>query len=290
MLIREARIDLHCHTRISDNSLGIREVIELASRQGVTHLAITDHDTTKGLMEAMRIGGELGVEIIPGIEISGYDYERGKRAHFLGLYVEPGHSALDAICGPMIEQRHNASYRMVQQLIENGYRITWKRVEEIAAGGSGVYKQHIMQALIEKDYCNEFYGDLYKKLFARAGKGKVAGLAYVLLNYINALDAINAIHSAGGIAVLAHPGQFDNYAAIPEWADKGLDGIEAWHPLHNELDVIKAKELADEFGLLLTGGSDFHGEYGDPIHVPGYIHIEASYLDAIIKCKFEKLA
>lgn len=256
-------IDLHCHTNISDNSLSIREVIQLAKEAGVTHLAITDHDTTNGLLEAISIGQELGVEIVPGIEISAYDYKRKKRVHILGYYIEHEHPAIEKLCLPLIERRHQASYEMVKKLQEAGYEMDWEKVEGYATGGTGVYKQHIMQVLLDQGYCDEIYGELYKTLFSRGEKGGNQGTAYIPIEYIDVNAAIRAIREAGGIPVLAHPGLFDNFDAIPEWVETGLEGIEAKHPSHDLGMEERIRELAEEYQLVLTGGSDFHGAYGD---------------------------
>ncbi|MDE5414762.1 PHP domain-containing protein [Alkalihalobacterium chitinilyticum] len=256
-------IDLHCHTKVSDNSLSIEEVILLAKEKGVTHLAITDHDTTAGLQEAIELGERYGIEIIPGIEISAYDFKRQTRAHILGFYVTPGHQAIYDLCQPMINRRHQASINMVAKIIEAGYEITWEEVEQFTAGGKGVYKQHIMHALLEKGYTDHIYGELYKKLFSRGGAAQTQGIAFESIEYIDVFDAIKAIREAGGVPVLAHPGQFNNFAAVPEWVQIGLEGIEVKHPLHAEEEERKASELADQFNLVQTGGTDFHGFYGE---------------------------
>ncbi|BBI35925.1 PHP domain-containing protein [Cohnella abietis] len=256
-------IDLHCHTKVSDNSFTIREVISMAKEEGVSHLAITDHDTTSGLLEAKLIGHELGVHIIPGIEISAYDYSRQTRAHILGLYVTPGHNALSELCEPMIKKRHEASYAMVERIIAAGYDISWELVESYAVGGTGVYKQHIMHALLTKGYTETIYGTLYKKLFSRGEDGAAEGIAYMKLDYVNVYDAIDAIRQAGGVPVLAHPKQFNNFAAVPAWKTAGLQGIEVLHPLHDEQAEKLSRQIAVNFGLLQTGGSDFHGFYGE---------------------------
>jgi predicted metal-dependent phosphoesterase TrpH len=256
-------IDLHCHTNISDNSFSIEEVIGLAKDKGVKHLAITDHDTTKGLLQAIQIGQTLGVEIIPGIEISAYDYERNRRAHILGLYITPDHPSIAELCGPLVAKRHEASWQMVKLIKNAGYDITWEEVNALCEGGTGVYKQHIMHALLNKGYTDKIYGDLYQKLFKRGEPLQEKGLAFVSIDYIDVLDAIRVIKEAGGIPVLAHPGQFDNFSAVDEWARAGLEGIEVLHPLHDNKDEIKARAIAEKLNLIQTGGSDFHGFYGE---------------------------
>ncbi|MGM0875835.1 MAG: PHP domain-containing protein [Bacillota bacterium] len=281
------RIDLHCHTKISDNSFTIEEVLLLAKKNQVSHLAITDHDTTKGLETAIQLGKEIGITIIPGIEISAYDYKRNTRAHILGLYITPGHEAIEKLCQPLVEKRHEASYQMVLKLIAAGYDITWDKVQSLAEGGTGVYKQHIMHALLEKGYTDRIYGELYKKLFFRGDKAQEPGIGFVPIEYIDAIDAIRVIREAGGIPILAHPGQFNNFDAVREWVQVGLEGIEVKHPLHNEQDEAQAKEIAQHFNLLQTGGSDFHGFYGDSEVSIGSINMGIEYLDMLEKRKEE---
>ncbi len=257
------KVELHCHTNISDCPLSIEEVISLAIQEDVTHLAITNHDTTLGLQHAIEVGKSNGIEIIPGIEVSGYDFERGRRVHILGYYIEPGHEAIEFICQPLIIQRHMASKEMVERIIDAGYDITWERCLEIAQGGTGVFKQHIMQALIEANYTDSIYGDLYKKLFNRGQSGEEPGIAFIPMKYIDAKVAIQIIRDAGGVPVLAHPGQYGNFEMVPELVEAGLQGIEVWHPLHHEEHEERAKMLADTYNLIKTGGSDFHGAYGE---------------------------
>lgn len=271
-------IDLHCHTNISDNSFSIEEVLHIAKRNHVDHLAITDHDTTVGLRRAINLGKSRGVEIIPGIEISAYDFLRDRRAHILGLYVHPDHPALEKLCQPLRDARQNASRQMVEKLVKAGYEIEWEEVSRLAEAGTGVFKQHIMHVLIKKGYTNSIYGDLYKKLFSR---GEPKGTAFVPLRYLEATNAIQAIRAAGGVPVLAHPGQFDNFPAIAEWVRAGLEGIEVRHPLNNRQAEQKALDLADRYHLVRTGGSDFHGFYTDTGSLPGLKTTEPSWFEAL---------
>jgi predicted metal-dependent phosphoesterase TrpH len=276
-------IDLHCHTNISDNSLSIEEVIREAKEQGVEHLAITDHDTTIGLSTAIQLGIYYDVNIIPGIEISAYDVKRETRVHLLGYYVTPGHEAISQLCDPLIQRRHEASQEMVERIIAAGYNISWQDVKRYAAGGTGVYKQHIMHALLDAGYTTTIYGELYRKLFARGNqdKGISTGIAYTSITYIDMFDAIKAITEAGGIPVLAHPGQMHNFPAVAELVDAGLQGIEVWHPSHDAGMEQQARDAAAAYNLLQTGGSDFHGFYTDTpgFHLgsksPGFQHLEA---------------
>ena len=277
-------IDLHVHTNISDNSLSISEVIRLALDKGITHLAITDHDTTKGLQEAINLGIEIGVGIIPGIELSAYDYQRNKRAHILGLNIEPGHHSLDLLCTSLVQNRNQASFEMVSKIIAAGYDISWEDVRKYE-GGTGVYKQHIMHALLDKGYCKSIYGDLYKELFHRGSSSEPQGIAFIQLEYIDARTAIRAVREAGGIAVLAHPGQLSNFDAIDEWIEFGLGGIEVFHPSHNEDNQQTALQYARKHNLIITGGSDFHGFYGEnPVEL-GCLELNEECIDELLARK-----
>ncbi|MFZ3129735.1 MAG: PHP domain-containing protein [Desulfosporosinus sp.] len=277
-------IDLHVHTKTSDNSLSASEVIKLAKGKEITHLAITDHDTTKGLQEAMVLGQEIGVDIVPGIEISAYDFPRKKRAHILGLFIEPDHPSLDILCKPLLQSRKQASQEMVNKVIEAGYEISWEDVQKYE-GGTGVYKEHIMQALLDKDYCENIYGDLYKKLFRRGSSSEPQGIAYIQLKYIDAQAAILAVREAGGIAVLAHPGYHNNFDAIDEWAEIGLAGIEVFHPCHSEEDRQMSLQYAQKHHLIITGGSDFHGLYGEKPVELGCLQLGEECIDKLLSRK-----
>lgn len=257
------KIELHCHTNISDCPLSIDQVLDLAVEQSVSHLAITNHDTTKGLKEAVQKGLVYGIKVIPGIEISAFDFDRGRRVHILGYFIEPGHEAIETLCQPLVEKRHRASEEMVYRLLESGYSITWERCLELAQGGTGVYKQHIMHALVEENYTDSIYGSLYKTLFNRGQNGEMPGIAFIPMEYVDAKAAVNAICMAGGVPVLAHPGQYGNFEMVPDLVEAGLQGIEVWHPLHDEKHEGEARRLAIKHGLIMTGGSDFHGEYGE---------------------------
>lgn len=252
------KTELHCHTNISDCSMKFDEVAALALEEGVTHLAIVNHDTVKGLKEMMAKGKALGIEVIPGVEMSAHDEKRGRKLHILGYFVEPDHPAIEKLCGTLIEERHEASAKAVKRLMQEGYQISWEQVTSFAEGGTGVFKQHIMHALINAGYTSSIYGDLYKKLFSKNG-----GIAYFPITYLDPHKAIQAILEAGGIPVLAHPGQYGNFEAVPELVNSGLMGIEVYHPLHSAEDEKQAKETAEEYQLLMTGGSDFHGFYGE---------------------------
>lgn len=250
--------DLHCHSNKSDGSLSIRELVALAKKLGIEALAIADHDTVDGIEEAFKECAKQGIKCISAIEISGFDYKRDKKAHILGYLMDNPQMVGDA-CKFMLDQRQQASKWAVEQIIREGYPISWEWVESISKGSTNVYKQHIMHGLMSLGYAESIHDDLYKKLFAKPGDNLSGGIAYREIIYIDAVAAVKVIKEAGGIAVLAHPAGYKNLELIPELVEAGLDGLEAWHPSHTQDDVKEIMDLAEKYGLILTGGSDFHG-------------------------------
>ncbi len=249
--------DLHIHTNISDGSYSTQKVLEMAKKNELTHIGITNHDTVKGLSEAIEMGKKLGIKVIPGIEISAYDFKNNRKVHILGYNFDLHGTNITKLCNPTLEARDENSKWQMKTLIENGYDIDIKSVEEKSKVSGVLYKQHIMQALVEKDYTTKIYSDLYRRLF------KNNGICARDIDYVDAKDAVRAIKDDGGLAVLAHPGQLNSYDLIPELVSNGLDGIEVNHISHSDKDVNKINEFSQIYGLFLTGGTDFHGIYGE---------------------------
>jgi predicted metal-dependent phosphoesterase TrpH len=250
--------DLHCHSHISDGSLTIPDLVSYARRIGIEALAIADHDTVAGHAAAAAACREYGIAFIPAIEISAYDYRRDRQAHLLGYLLDRPGDAGEA-CRGMLRQREENSRRIVDRLGQSGYALDWEAVQKISTGSTNVYKQHIMRALMERGYTAALKGELYRKLFGKPGQPGEIDLKE--MDYMDVFDALRLIKEAGGIAVLAHPAGYRNLELIPELAAAGLDGLEAWHPRHEAADVAAIEETAAAYGLLVTGGSDFHGMY-----------------------------
>ncbi|WP_101697673.1 PHP domain-containing protein [Clostridium minihomine] len=247
--------DLHCHTRMSDGSIAIDELVLLAKNKGIGTIAVTDHDTFAGATRAKIFGDRHGVEVIQGIEISAYDNDRDRKVHILGYCCESP-DRLEGLCKKIGESRRMAANIMMQKVMRL-YPIPAEMVMRRAQGCTNIYKQHIMHALIDAGYTTEMFGSLFQKLFNPRG-----GLAYCPIEYPDVHDVIKQIHGAGGLAVMAHPGQYDGHDLMMELADSGeIDGIEVWHPVHKKEDIPQYVALARLKGLLMTGGSDFHGMY-----------------------------
>ena len=249
------KADLHIHTDISDGSLTTEEVIKQAKENGLTHIAITNHDTVKGLKEAIQLGKKYDIVVIPGIEISAYDYKRNRKVHLLGYGIDLESNHITKLCENLLKDRNEMTLKQVQIIKSLGYDINEDEVKAYSKNSGISYKQHIMQVLIDKGYVKEIYDPLYKELFKKNGPCNME------IKYIDVFDAIDAIIKDNGLPVVAHPGQMNSYELIGELVDKGLFGVEKYHVSHSIDDYEKVDKLAMLYNLTVTGGSDFHGSY-----------------------------
>lgn len=175
--------DLHVHSTMSDGSDTFEQVLEQAAQRGVERLAFTNHDTTAGLTAARELGERLGVQVVGGIEVSAYDFERGRKVHILGLGIEEGAPALAALCGPTLERRHANSLWQLDRLVEAGYEVDVERALELGRASTCLYKQHLMAALTSEPYPSAGYRTLYRSLF------KDGGICDRDIDYVDARDA-----------------------------------------------------------------------------------------------------
>ena len=255
--------DLHCHSKISDGSMGIEEILIMAKRRGLAAIAITDHDAVVGATRACIVGKRLGVEVIHGVEMSTYDYKRNRKVHILG-YLCDYPDRLEGACLRTNNARRAAATEMTKKVLRY-YPIAPETIARYASGSTNIFKQHVMHALLESGFTDRIYGDLYRKLFSRDG-----GCAYIPIEYPDVREIIDLIHSAGGLAVMAHPYTYDSIDLMHELVNEGLlDGIEVWHPSNDEERIATLKKVAETNHLLMTGGTDFHGMYTDPVRPIG---------------------
>lgn len=255
--------DLHCHSKISDGSMGIEELLSMAKRRGLAAVSITDHDAVAGATRACIIGKRLGLEVIHGVEMSAYDYGRKRKVHILG-YLCDSPDRLEGMCLRTNNNRRMAAKEMMTKVLRY-YPIVPDTIARHASGSTNVFKQHIMHALMEAGYADSLYGDVFQKLFSGNG-----GCAYTPIEYPDVREVISLIRSAGGLAVLAHPYVYDSVDLMRDLTDEGLlDGIEVWHPSNTEERVDTLKEFSQAHDLLMTGGTDFHGLYTDPVRSLG---------------------
>ncbi|MCR5485358.1 MAG: PHP domain-containing protein [Clostridiales bacterium] len=271
--------DLHCHTKLSNGSLGIDNLVVLAKKRGIATIAITDHDCLAGNVRGKIIGERYGVNVIPGVEISATDRKRGVRADIL-CYLPDSPDRLEGLCRNNLLIRKKASQYMMLS-VASRFPVTMDFMAACASGSTGVYKQHIMHALMEAGMTNEIYGDLYRELFSSDSPDNI--LRETL--YPDPSEVLKAIHDAGGIAVMAHPVLFNNYELLDELIGLGLDGIEVWHPSCDEEDIVYLQQKAKKHNLLMTGGSDFHGMYGYNKTTIGSATMPDDRLDALMSYK-----
>ncbi len=247
--------DLHCHTCASDGSDTADEVVRMAKMRGLSAVAVTDHDTFDGAREAVSCGVKYGIRVIPGAEFSCFDAATGRKAHVL-CYLCRNPGKLESLCRATCEARRKAGEAMLEEVTAL-YPISAEMVLARAGRSASLYKQHIMHALIDAGYANEFFGGVFQSLFSAKG-----GKAYVKIEYPEVHDVIERIRRAGGLAVLAHPGEYDSYALLESLAaSRLLDGVEVWHPKNRAGDEERFAGIAREYGLVMTGGTDFHGMY-----------------------------
>lgn len=249
--------DLHCHSKISDGSMGIEEILAMAKRRGLSAISITDHDAVAGATRACIIGKRLGLDVVHGVEMSAYDSARKRKVHILG-YMCDSPDRLEGMCLRINNSRRAAAKEMATKVLRY-YPIVPETITRHASGSTNVFKQHIMHALMEAGYADSIYGDVFRKLFSANG-----GVAYVPVEYPDVRDVIDLIHSAGGLVVLAHPYVYDSVDLMYELTAEGLlDGIEVWHPSNDEERISTLKTFAQAHNMLMTGGTDFHGLYTD---------------------------
>jgi len=249
-----SRIDLHLHTTHSDGSLRPSDVLALAKQANVSALAITDHDITTGIPEAMAAGQELGIEVIPGVEISSFD---GKsELHILGYCVNWNEAAFNQRLARLRESRHRRNPLILERLREAGLDVTYDEVCALA-GTESVGRPHIAQLLMQKKYVNSA-----KEAFDRyLAEGKPA---YVARELPTPAEAISWIREAKGVAVLAHPTWVKESGeglrtCVKALKEAGLGGVEVHYSTHTKSQTSQYLELARQLDLLVTGGSDFHG-------------------------------
>ncbi len=246
--------DLHCHTKLSDGSMGIEDIITLAEKCGISTISITDHDCMAGNIRAKIIGERRGINIIPGVEISATDDVTGEELGIL-CYLCDSPDRLEGLCHRNLLARKKAAQFMMLKVAQK-YPITPNLVLNCAQGSTNVYVVHIMAALLESGMTTEICGELYNQLFGDADKSFL-----IKPKFENGKAVIDAIHEAGGIAVLAHPGKCTDKSVVDRLINEGLDGIEVWCPENSEDDVDYFSKLANKNKLLTTGGSNFHGRF-----------------------------
>jgi predicted metal-dependent phosphoesterase TrpH len=248
-------LDLHIHSTFSDGTLRPEQLVKLALAKGLNAISITDHDTVEGVGPALEAGSQLGIEVISGIELSIMHGEQ--HMHLLGYCFDYKNIALSQILHGIQSARTVRNLAIIERLQKLGLDVSYEEIQKKSKIGQ-TGRPHIAQVLIEKKITRTI-----DEAFARfLRKGAVA---YVPRKVLDAKDAIASICSAGGIPVLAHPTIIDStLKKIPQILDQlvplGLGGIEAYYPVHSAKNQKQLCALAARYSLVVTGGSDYHGD------------------------------
>ena len=244
-------VDLHLHTLASDGRLTPTQLVDLIADKGVTVAAISDHDTTDGIAEAVRAAAaHPNLEIIPAIELS-TDIP-GDEIHMLGYFLQYEDEEFQAILRRFREGRLERGRAMVEKLAALGKPVDWERVQEIAGDGS-VGRPHIALAMVEAGYFKEPKEAFYEYL----GRN---GLAYAEREKMTPEEGVEMLAKVGGSAVLAHPANLDDLdTKVAHLKEAGLVGMEVHYAMYSEETIQRLQEVAIRHGLIPCGGSDYHG-------------------------------
>jgi len=260
-------IDWHIHTTASDGRFTPAQIVAEAKNAGLEEIAITDHDAVSGIKEAQETGKKLGITIIPGVELTCYSGDR--EIHIKGLNINPENQDILKLCAMAREYRIKRAQIIVEKLKKLGYEISWQRVKELTKGAVG--RGQLIQAFMEQPKNMEKLKKDYKTEHTPDGKDVIEYLisegkpAYAKKAQLTLPEAIRAIHKAGGIAELSHPGGEKNITPnvnekkIKEYKEKGLDALEVYHGDCTLEQIKYYKKISEKLNLISTGGTDFHG-------------------------------
>ncbi len=241
--------DLHLHTQFSDGTYSPEELVTHAQRYGLVALALTDHDTVEGCARCAIACKQAGIEFVPGTELTAE--QDGHELHILGYFIDTLNDKLLVEIAQFQNVRQNRIREMVARLKQNHVPLEAEAVFELARCRSPG-RPHVARALVQAGLCSSL--DEAFERFLKKNRP-----AWVPKFKISASDAIDLVHQAGGVAVLAHPGLNRCDEVIPGIVEAGLDGIECFHTKHSTSTSEHYLNIADRFGLLITGGSDCHG-------------------------------
>ena len=248
-------IDLHTHSTASDGTFSPSELVRYAASKKISVLALTDHDTTDGLKEAQEEARKQGITFVPGIEIT-IDWPTGE-FHLLGLGLQRTSPKLREVITGLREERRSRNQRMAEKLRENGISVSCEELEE-KFGTQNIGRPHFAQLMVEKGYVKHRQAAF--DIFFASGRP-----CYIPRGGADLAFAVEAIRESGGIPVQAHPlsmyvswGKMEETLALIH--EKGVMGFEAWHPGVRVAEAERLEKIAHGFGLIATGGSDFHGE------------------------------
>jgi predicted metal-dependent phosphoesterase TrpH len=269
-----SRADFHVHTTASDGRLTPTQLVDFAAERGIQILAVTDHDSTEGVAEALAAAQRHpGFTLVPGIEMS-TDIP-GDEIHILGYFLDYADAEFQRTLTRLRLARRDRGRMMVEKLRGLGMEVPWERVEELAGGGA-VGRPHVAQALIEKGYISSFQ-EAFDRYIGRNGP------AYVERVKLTPVEAVQMLVRAGALAVLAHPSSLSNLdALIEEFKGAGMVGVEVYYQDYDRNTCARLAAAAERHGLLKLGGSDYHGLGTERERLPGDIPLPDEAIDAFM--------
>jgi predicted metal-dependent phosphoesterase TrpH len=244
-------VDLHIHTKFSDGSSTLEEVMEAVAGKGLAAVSITDHDCVDAYPLALEMGKDLGVEVIPGVELA--SEVQGIDIHVLGYYVDFNNPEFTDKLREMKEARYLRAQKIVSNLNKQGIDLRFETVLAIAGEGAAIGRPHIAAAMLKEELVFSF----------REAFDKYIGYdspAYVEKLKMSPKEIFDLIKRAGGVSVLAHPGVTRVDERIPEFIRDGLQGIETIHTEHPDAAIRHYLKICKKNNLAFTGGSDFHSD------------------------------
>jgi predicted metal-dependent phosphoesterase TrpH len=266
--------DLHIHSTFSDGTYSPAEIVDISKAKGLAAISITDHDIIKAVRPAKARGSVQGIAVISGVELSAVfnDVE----IHVLGYLFDEEERNFTARLKEMREYRETRARKICEKLEDQGCSITLEDVKRVAGKGA-IGRPHIAQAMLEHNCITE-----YKEAFIRyIGNGKPCNVPKMRLRLEEAIDLIEG---ADGLPVLAHPGNIGDEALVKELLTFPFKGVEVWHPDHSSSQSALYMRIAGEEGLLMTGGSDSHGESRTKAEIGG-IEVDAVVAEALVQYK-----
>ncbi len=268
--------DLHIHTTFSDGSYKPEEIVDMAKKNDFKTIAISDHDTLDGINPALEYASNKDIEVIPAIEFS--TFEGKAEIHILGYFIDHEDDYLRKKVKKIFDSRKIRAQKMVELLNKQNIDITYNEVKNMASDDY-IGRPHIAKLMIKKGYINEMKDAFTDQYIGNGGK------AYVEKYKLSPVEAIDLILNTGGVPVLAHPvfinhGEPMDKQDIKKLKDTGLLGLEVYHSKHNEKTIEYYKNIAQELDLLITGGSDFHGENSQGVNL-GDIRLSNEHIDKL---------
>ncbi|MEX0682332.1 MAG: PHP domain-containing protein [Dehalococcoidia bacterium] len=274
--------DFHLHSTISDGRLSPTQVVDLAYKNGVRIMSLTDHDIVDGLPEAFDAAAKYDdLTLVPGIEMS--TDVPGNEVHILGHFIDRHDEAFLGKLAHLQESRLNRAERMVERLLDLGAPVTWERVQSFAEGAVG--RPHIALALVEAGHVATV-NEAFDKYLSRTGP------AYVERERLEPEEVVETLSAVGGIATLAHPRELNAAgsleALLKRLCDAGLTGMETYYQDYDDSEVEHFRLMCERFGLIPLGGSDYHGLGGPQQREPGNIPLPIEPVNRLFKVAEER--